>query len=223
MARSEPRRSRVSSLATVVGVLVLTTVLESTIAFSLTYGAFRAAGLALYQNAWLSLRVVSVLAVIAFWALGSGRRMFQAIIVANALLTVGLAVACARLLYSLVGVSDINAPALLEDIVVLAVVNVLAFSIWYWIIDPPGIDESQPTEAAWEFLFPQRAGPLPGYEGWTPRYTDYLHLAFTTSVAFSPTDTLPLTRRAKALMILQAAISLVSITFIAGTAIGILA
>jgi hypothetical protein len=30
-----------------------------------------------------------------------------------------------------------------------------------------------------------------------PRYTDYLYLAFTTRFAFSPTDTLPLTRRAK--------------------------
>ena len=47
-------------------------------------------------------------------------------------------------------------------------------------------------------------------------------VAFTTSLAFSPTDTIPLTRRAKMLMLLQAIISLVTLTGIAGSAINIL-
>ena len=50
-----------------------------------------------------------------------------------------------------------------------------------------------------------------------------LFVAFTTSFAFSPTDTLPLTRRAKMLMQLQAAISVVTLTGVAGSAINILA
>jgi hypothetical protein len=49
----------------------------------------------------------------------------------------------------------------------------------------------------------------------------YHYIAFTTSVAFSPTDTLPLIRRAKLLMLLQATVSLVTITGIAGSAINI--
>lgn len=65
-------------------------------------------------------------------------------------------------------------------------------------------------------LFPQRATTLPHYETWTPRYLDYLFLAFTASFAFSPTDTVPLSRTAKMLMIVQAAISVVSLTGIAG-------
>jgi hypothetical protein len=48
-------------------------------------------------------------------------------------------------------------------------------------------------------------------------------VAFTTSFAFSPTDALPLTRTAKMLMLLQAAISVVTLTGIAGSAINILA
>ena len=48
-------------------------------------------------------------------------------------------------------------------------------------------------------------------------------MAFPTSFAFSPTDTLPLTRRAKMLMLLQAAISVVTLTGVAGSAINILA
>ena len=43
------------------------------------------------------------------------------------------------------------------------------------------------------------------------------------SFAFSPTDTLPLTRRAKMLMLLQATISIITLTGIAGSAINILA
>jgi hypothetical protein len=52
---------------------------------------------------------------------------------------------------------------------------------------------------------------------------NYLYLAFTTRFAFSPTDMLPLTRRAKLLMLLQAAISIITLTGIAGSAINILA
>ena len=53
-------------------------------------------------------------------------------------------------------------------------------------------------------------------------FSDYLYLAFTTSLAFSPTDTLPLSRRAKMLMLLQTVISVITIVFIAGVAINIL-
>jgi uncharacterized membrane protein len=74
----------------------------------------------------------------------------------------------------------------------------------------------------WAFLFPQRGASLPHYEAWQPHYLDYLFLAFTTSFAFSPTDTLPLTRTAKMLMLLQAAVSVVTLTGIAGSAVNIL-
>lgn len=52
---------------------------------------------------------------------------------------------------------------------------------------------------------------------------DYLFAAFTTGLAFSPTDTLPLARRAKMLMLLQATIAVVTLTGIPGSAIDILA
>src|ERR1700678_2990706 len=55
------------------------------------------------------------------------------------------------------------------------------------------------------------------------RYGDYLFVAFTASFGFGPADAPPLTRRAKALMLLQAVISVVTLTAIAGSAINILA
>ena len=48
--------------------------------------------------------------------------------------------------------------------------------------------------------------------GWSPDFLDYLFLAFNSSTAFSPTDTLVLSRVAKVLMMYQAAVSLVIIS-----------
>ncbi len=123
----------------------------------------------------------------------------------------------------LAGLSSRSAGTLITDVALIAVSNILIFSIWYWIIDPPGVVEVQPSTQPWAFLFPQRASVLPHFESWSPRYSDYLFLAFTTSFAFSPTDTLPLTRSAKMLMLLQSTISVVTLTGIAGSAINILA
>ena len=57
---------------------------------------------------------------------------------------------------------------------------------------------------------------------WTPRFIDYLYLSLTNSTAFSPTDTLPLTGRAKALMGVQALVSLVTIAVVGARAVNIL-
>jgi uncharacterized membrane protein len=57
---------------------------------------------------------------------------------------------------------------------------------------------------------------------WEPQYLDYLYLAFTNATAFSPTDTMPLTRRAKTLMLVQSAISLVVALMIISRAVSIL-
>jgi uncharacterized membrane protein len=124
---------------------------------------------------------------------------------------------------TLVGFSARDVSELLIDVVDMAVANILIFSIWYWIIDPPGVDASEESDDAWEFLFPQRASRLPHYEAWTPGYLDYVYLSFTTTLAFSPTDVLPLTQRAKMLMLLQATASVVTLTCIVGSAINILA
>jgi hypothetical protein len=48
-------------------------------------------------------------------------------------------------------------------------------------------------------------------------------LAFTNATAFSPTDTLPLSQRAKLLMMAEAMISLLTIALVAARAVNILA
>ena len=203
-------------------VLVVTIVLEVLMAFSMFSGVLSFNMPKVLPYIWLGLRVATVLAVILFWIFRQHTNLYRAILVATSLLTLGLVTSALRLILLLINKNQIQGTSLLNNVIFIAVVNVLTFSIWYWVIDPPGIDESLPTEAPWEFLFPQRAGSIPGYENWTPRYTDYLALAFYTSFAFSPTDSPPLTRRAKALMIFQSTVSIITITFIAGSAINLL-
>ena len=211
----------------VVLVLVLIWTLQTAIAYSATYGRLDAVSATLaeqpWTGAWIALRAAVILAAIVLWVLNRRRNLFRVIIVANALLTLGLAGNTMALMQDLVkGFSTQALDLLLSDVFFVAVTNILVFSIWYWIVDPPGIEEGQRDEDPWELLFPQRADNLPGYEDWQPRYTDYLFVAFTTSFAFSPTDTMPLTRRAKLLMLLQSSISIVTLTGLAGGAINLL-
>ena len=157
------------------------------------------------------------------WLLNRKRTLVRAIVLTNGVLTVGLILNVAALSATLMGFSARDVSVLLVDVVDMAASNILIFSVWYWLIDPPGIDATAGTDRAWEFLFPQRASRLPNYEAWTPGYLDYVYLSFTTTLAFSPTDVLPLTQRAKMLMLLQAAASAVTLTCIVGSAINVLA
>jgi hypothetical protein len=52
-------------------------------------------------------------------------------------------------------------------------------------------------------------------------FVDYLYLAFTSATAFSPTDAMPLTGRAKLAMMLQASISLVVLGLVIARAVNV--
>jgi hypothetical protein len=224
---SEFFRNRSSSLSMVVFVLLVIVILQASISYSTTFGALSRfiPGLAdsPVAGSWIGLRFILIAVILLLWLLTRKRHLFRAIIITNGLLTLGLFINMSALLDALTRLTAQAAESLVVDVVLMAVTNILIFSIWYWIIDPPGIDETKRDDAPWDFLFPQRGASLPHYESWEPRYTDYLYLAFTASFAFSPTDTLPLTRRAKMLMLLQSAISIITLTAIASSAVSLLA
>ena len=165
--------------------------------------------------------LVALMAVL--WAAGQKHALFRMIVIVNALFTLALLVHTSALTTVLFNGASEAVHALLVDVVLMATANILIFSVWYWIIDPPGVGDVPRADEPWEFLFPQRAGSIPHYESWVPRYGDYLFVAFTASFGFGPADAPPLTRRAKALMLLQAVISVVTLTAIAGSAINLLA
>lgn len=73
-----------------------------------------------------------------------------------------------------------------------------------------------------DWLFPQASAPELAAPDWRPLYVDYLSLAFNTATAFSPTDVLPLTRRAKGLMMLESAIALLTLVLVAARAVNVI-
>jgi hypothetical protein len=102
------------------------------------------------------------------------------------------------------------------------IANVVVFALWYWLLDRGGPYKRRVNErAGGDFMFPQDASP-DVFPGWTANFVDYLFLAFNTSTAFSPTETFPMTRRAKLLMLVQSLVSLTTIVVVASRAVNIL-
>ena len=219
-------RDRGPSLALVISIMFAVSLGQTGISYTMAFGALSAVlprdrtGVATFLVV-LRFGLVALMAVL--WALRRKPALFQLIIVANAFFTMALLIQTTSLISAVFGGASEAVSALMLDVVLMATSNILIFSIWYWVIDPPGIEDVSRADEPWDFLFPQRGSPIPHYDGWFPRYVDYLFVAFTTSFAFSPTDAPPLTRRAKMLMLLQAAISVVTLTAVAGSAINILA
>ncbi len=132
---------------------------------------------------------------------------------------------CAALLHLvtalLSGGAKENGQSLLLDALNLWFTNVIAFTLWYWSIDRGGPASRGVTrKEVDDFLFPQMTLGAKGI--WSPGYVDYLFLSFTNATAFSPTDTMPLTPRAKLLMMAQSGISLMTIALVAARAVNIL-
>jgi hypothetical protein len=109
--------------------------------------------------------------------------------------------------------------------------NILVFALWFYELDGDGPDARAHASSATEFenadfLFPQMTMALAGGDGmrcidrnWKPQFIDYLYLAFTNSTAFSPTDTMPLSRWSKLLMTVEAVISLITIAIVVARSI----
>jgi hypothetical protein len=178
---------------------------------------------------WLVLAVVAALLVPMGVARLRGRHEIARWLALTSVGVVTAAVA-ASAGYLVVGLTDSvrSAPTLLWDAAAIWVANVVTFALWYWELDGGGPHRRSETRyASTDFVFPQLtlvnaargddAGPK-----WIPNLVDYLFLAFSTSTAFSPTDTPVLSRRAKLLMMAQSIISLVVIAVLAARAVNTL-
>jgi hypothetical protein len=143
-----------------------------------------------------------------------------------AVLVVVNAVYLAGLIVLLASGDPADGKVLVRAALLIWVTNVVAFALWYWEIDRGGpfarMPEHEHELERADLLFPQMTVDLPGWERWLPGFTDYLFVAFTAATAFSPTDTMPLTARAKTLMGIQSAISLLTIAVVAARAVNVL-
>ncbi len=91
--------------------------------------------------------------------------------------------------------------------------NIIVFGLAYWEIDRGGpvvrTQRSRDRLPPADFRFPhdenatnvrEVAATSSAESGWVPHFIDYLYVSVTNSSAFSPTDTMPLSTRAKCLM-----------------------
>lgn len=100
--------------------------------------------------------------------------------------------------------------------------NCLVFGLLYWLLDSGGPLARYRGEREYpDFAFSQQMSPELAPPGWRPQFLDYLILGLTTSMAFSPTDVMPLVLWAKLTMALQSLISLMVFGLVIARAVNV--
>jgi uncharacterized membrane protein len=165
------------------------------------------------------LLIVVLISVTSNLVKAPGRVSGAAILAVVALMSAYNALALCQLVLFLVFPDanrvEIEAPRLLASAVSIWLTNVLTFALLYWEVDGGGPERRMHDSAG------RRDLAFPG-DLRTPRYAEYLFLAFNTATAFSPTDTLPLTTRVRMMMMAESTVSLMALAIIAARAINIL-
>ena len=219
-ARSEARRE-----ATPVALVALL-VLVALAAVSWTRG-WELVGLPWWS--WLVLAVPSLLLTIdlllAYGGTGLVRSRGAAVTLLGLLLA-GNFTALALLIGGLVtaGSRTLSGGELLLTGFAIWTTNVVVFALLFWELDGNGpvarLRAGERTHP--DFQFPPDENPQLAPRSWRPQVWDYLYLSLTNSVAFSPTDAMPLSLRAKAAMGLESLISAATILLVAARAVNVL-
>jgi hypothetical protein len=174
---------------------------------------------------WLLVAVVFVLLIPLVFNYRRGRHNIARMLsfAALGIITVALIGSLGLLIEGLPSHKD-PPRTLLVSAALLWFTNMLVFALWYWKLDAGGPLKRETARGRVDssFLFPQMLTQECADESWSPRFMDYLFLAFNTSTAFSPTDTAVLSRWAKAGMMLQSLISLTVVALLAARAVNIL-
>ena len=163
---------------------------------------------------WLAPAIEGVLIVVLLTSDPSSpaerRRLRQLALVLVGALVVASLWATTLLIDDLIeGKGNTNRPAdLLASGGIVWLGNNLTFAILYWLIDSGGPIARMRRTVPVDFAFTQHMSPELAAPGWRPVFLDYLHLGFTNATAFSPTDVMPLTHRAKFTMLVQSTIAL---------------
>lgn len=113
--------------------------------------------------------------------------------------------------------------------------NVIAFALIFWELDRGGpvartqIDRENLPLADFRFTHDEDHDTIVEVArgssktaDWVPTFLDYLYVSTTNSSAFSPTDTMPLSNRAKALMGIEATTALLTSLIVVARAVGAL-
>jgi|SRR4051812_37172591 hypothetical protein len=163
---------------------------------------------------WLAPAIEAVLLVVLLTSNPSGaedrRRLRRLALTLVGVLVAAALWATALLIDDLIeGKGNTNRPAdLLASGAIVWLGNNVAFALLYWLMDGGGPIGRSGRALPVDFAFTQHMSPELAAPGWRPVFLDYLHLGFTNATAFSPTDVMPLTHRAKFAMLVQSTAAL---------------
>jgi uncharacterized membrane protein len=148
------------------------------------------------------------------------RRTFALIVVG--VVSATTIISLARLVHYLVAGGRVGGERLIESGGLLWLTLVLLFAVFYWEFDGGGPVARMQHPDLPDFLFPQMDSTAHAPPNWRAGFVDYLYLSLTNSVAFSPTDTMPLTGTAKVLMGVQSITALMTLGLVVARAVNIL-
>ncbi len=120
------------------------------------------------------------------------------------------------------GHGDLSGRTLLLNAVTIYITNIFMFALWYWEMDGGGPDRRTTSRTRVDFIFPQMIHGKYAAGTWLPGFTDYLYLSATNMTNFASSDTVPLSHRAKVLMMIQSLVAVVTVVLVAARAISIL-
>jgi hypothetical protein len=177
---------------------------------------------------WLVLAVPGLVLCLDLW-LGVRRLGFAgtrlASIVLLGLIVLGNVIGVVILVGALVTTKsdELGGVQLLVTVGTIWAANVIVFGLCYWDLDDGGPFERARHERKHpDFRFPQDETPEVAKPDWHPRVWDYIFVALTSATAFSPTDTMPLTLKAKLLVGTEESVSLVLIVLVTARAVSVL-
>jgi uncharacterized membrane protein len=143
--------------------------------------------------------------------------------------------ALAILVHDLVHAGVKDGRSLLVAALQVWLTNIIAFGLAYWELDRGGpVARTQSPRADLplaDFRFSQDenadtvqevADGASATSDWVPTLVDYLYISVTNSTAFSPTDTMPLSSRAKLLMSVESISALITSLLVIARAVSIL-
>jgi len=130
-----------------------------------------------------------------------------------------------RLVYAIIKTEHFTSDAntLLVSGGIIWLTNMIAFGLWYWDLDRGGAAaRARGTGTSPAFVFPEMSNPELVRDGWYPSFVDYLHLSYSTSMAFSPTDVSAIKPWSKLMMMAEESISVVVGILVVARAVNIL-
>ena len=178
---------------------------------------------------WLVLAAPAVVLALVFRAglggLGvSSEHRLEFAVVLLTLLTAANFTGIALLVGSLLTGGKTTGGQLLASAGVVLLVNVITFGLVFWEVDSGGPIRRALADkrATPDFQFPQDENPQLAAPDWRPALSDYVYIAVTNSIAFSPTDAMPLTHRAKLFMGIESLMAATTVLLVAARAVNIL-